>query len=126
MVIGGPTFTASRKVELPVTKDLISCQDTQEPIFGKLHLIMDTATLSGGMAVAADTNLGATVTILPRCYHRTNSRRCLLVATQHQSKVYLQALNNPLTGFKAVGSEERLPGHPKELSNAFILQYTMI
>ena len=92
---------------------------------------MDTATLSGGMTVAADTNPGATVTILPWCYHMTNTRRSLPVATQHQSKAYLQALNNLLTDFKGVSSEEILPGHPKELSYAFILQdfyrcYTMI
>ena len=58
---GKPKYNAIYQVQKAVKENLAAFNDQQEPTYRRMHLVVNTATLPGGVAVAASVNQGLPV-----------------------------------------------------------------
>ena len=58
---GRPKYNAIYQVQKAVKENLAAFDDQREPTYGRMHLVVNTSTLPGRVAVAASTNQGLPV-----------------------------------------------------------------
>jgi len=62
MITGIPKFNEVYDVSRAVKMCLANYEDRREPVYGRLHLMMNTAALPGGQAVLASVDQGQVIT----------------------------------------------------------------